>query len=276
MPARRPSWLAELLWVLATALVATLVTIVDLKLWDASLHIPIAGAFNDATFFLASVKDVVEHGWFTHNPDLGAPLGQSSLDFAASFGDTFHYAIIRLIALFFGDPVVVFNLFYLLCFPLTAVTAYLVARDLGSARVPALVVGVLFTFLPYHLLRQQNHLFLAAYYAVPLGVWLVVSLAEGRTLVGRAAGRRRTIIALAACVVVASASNYYAVFAMLTLLGVVSIAALALRSRAILVQGALVLAAIAIPFGLIHAPPVIYASEHGRNAAIAERSPAES
>ena len=275
MLARRPPWLPELLWVLATALAATAVTIVDLKLWDASMRIPISGAFNDATFFLASVKDVVEHGWFTHNPDLAAPFGQSNLDFAASFGDTGHYAIIRVIALFVHDPVVVFNGFYLLCFPLTAVTAFLVVRDLGAARMPALVAGVLFAFLPYHLLRHQNHLFLAAYYSVPLGVWLVVALAEGRTLIDRH-DRRRTAITLLACVVVASASNYYAVFAVLALLLVVPVAALAQRSRAMLVQGVHVLAAIGLVFGACHAPPVIYAAEHGRNTEIAERSPAES
>ncbi len=239
------------------------------------MHVPISGAFNDATFFLASVKDVVEHGWFTHNPDLAAPLGQSNLDFAASFGDTGHYALIRVIAVFLHDPVVVFNAFYLLCFPLTAVTAYLVLRDLGSARMPALVMGVLFAFLPYHLLRHQNHLFLAAYYAVPLGVWLTVALAEGRTLIDRH-DKRRTAITLLACVVVASASNYYAVFAVLALLLVVPVAALAQRSRQMAVQGALVLAAIGIVFALCHAPPVIYAAEHGRNDAIAERSPQES
>ena len=275
MLARRPSWLPELLWVLGTALTVTLVAIIDLKLWDASLHVPLEAPINDTNFFLASVKGVVEHGWFTHNPNLGAPFGQSNLDFAADFGDTGHYVLVRLIALVVGDPIAVFNLFFLVCFPLTAVTAFLVLRDLGAARLPALVAAVLFAFLPYHLLRGENHLFLAAYYAVPIGVWLVVSLAEGRTLVARAAPRR-TAITLLACVVVASASNYYAVFAVLALLFVVPIAALARRSWATVAQAALVLAVIAVVFGLCHAPPVLYAAEHGRNTAIAERQPQES
>jgi phosphoglycerol transferase len=275
MLARRPSWLGELLWVLGTALTATLVTIIDLKLWDASMSVPISGAFNDATFFLSAVKGVVEHGWFWHNPDLAAPFGQTNFDFAADFGDSGHYAVIRVLAVFLHNPVVAFNAFYLLCFPLTAVTAYLVLRDLGSARLVALVMGVLFAFLPYHLLRHQNHLFLAAYYAVPLGVWLVVALAEGRTLLDRR-DKRRTAITLLVCAVVASASNYYAVFAMIALLLVVPVAALAQRSRPMAVQGLLVLVAIGIVFGLCHAPPVIYASEHGRDTAIAERQPVES
>ncbi|HUR85587.1 MAG TPA: hypothetical protein VMY78_09595 [Solirubrobacteraceae bacterium] len=275
MLARRPPWLRELVWILATALAATLVTIVDLELWRASASVPISGAYNDTSFFLSTVKDVVEHGWFWNNPDLAAPFGQSNLDFAASFGDTGHYVIIRALAFVLGDPVVVFNAFYLLCFPLIAVMAYVVLRDLGAARLPALVVGVLFAFLPYHLFRHQNHLFLGAYYAVPLGVWLVVALAEGRTLLHRA-DRPRTLLTLAACVVVASASNYYAVFTMLVLVLVVGLAAPAWRSRAMAIQGVLVLAAIGFVFAVIHAPPVINAAEHGRDAAVAARSPGES
>ncbi len=275
MLARRSPWLRELVWILATALVATLVTIVDLELWRMSASVPISGALNDTSFFLSTVKDVVEHGWFWNNPDLAAPFGQSNLDFAASFGDTGHYVVIRALGVVLGDPVVVFNAFYLLCFPLAAVTAYVVLRDLGSARLPALVAGVLFAFLPYHLFRHQNHLFLAAYYAVPLGVWLVIALAEGRTLLDRA-DRRRTAMTLAACVVVASASNYYAVFTMLALVLVVPLAALAWRSRAMAIQGALVLAAVGLVFALLHAPTVIHAAEHGRNPAVAVRSPGES
>ena len=141
MPASRPSWLRELLWVLGTALVATLVTVIDLKLWDASLSVPISGAFNDATFFLSAVKGVVEHGWFWHNPDLAAPFGQTNFDFAADFGDSGHYVVISALGLVISNPVVVFNAFYVLCFPLTAVTAYLVLRAPGSVRHDALGKG---------------------------------------------------------------------------------------------------------------------------------------
>jgi hypothetical protein len=275
MLARRPPWLPELLWVIGTALTTTLVLVVDLRLWHASLHVPIEPAINDTNYFLAAVKGVVQHGWFWHNPDLAAPFGQTNFDFAADFGDSGHYVIVRILALFLDDPIAVFNAFFLLCFPLTAVAAFLVMRDLGAARLPALVAAVLFAFLPYHLLRGENHIFLAAYYGVPLGIWLVVCLAEGRTLIGRGSWRR-TALVLLACAVVGSASNYYAVFAALALLFVVPLAALARRSWPMIVQGALVLAAIGVVFAACHAPPVLYAGKHGRNTAIAERQPQES
>lgn len=275
MPARRPPWLRELIWVLATALVATLVAAVDLELWRASAGVPLFGASGDTGFFLSAVKSVVEHGWFTYNPDLAAPFGQSNLDFATSFGDTAHYALVWLLALFSNDAVVVFNAFFLLGFPLVAVAAFGVLRNLGATRPVALVVAVLFALLPYHLLRNQAHLFLASYYAVPLAVWLVVALVEGRALVERGS-RRGTLTTLAACALVGAASNYYAIFALLALVVVIPIAALARRSKRLAIQGALVTAAVCASFALSHAPALVNIVENGPNDRVGQRHPRES
>jgi phosphoglycerol transferase len=172
--------------------------------------------------------------------------------------------------------VVVFNAFFLLCFPLIAVIAYLVLRDLGATRAPALVAAVLFAFLPYHLDRNQTHLFLTAYYGIPLAVWLVVTLAEGRRLLGRGAPRRRTLLVIGVCLLVGAASNYYAVFALLLLVTVVPVAALARRSPRIALQGAAVTALVAASFALSHSPAIVYAMTHGANDAVAKRQPEES
>ena len=272
----RPPWLPELAWAAATALVTMIVVVVDLKLWNMQGRVPIFPAGGDASYYLATVKDVVsDHGWFWHNSDLGAPFGQDNYDFAAPFGDTAHYVIVWLLGLVLGDAVLVFNAFFLLCFVLIAVIAYAVLRDLGAAPPAALVAGVLFAILPYHLLRNEAHLFLTAYYAVPLAVWLVVTVSEGRRLVDRAAPRR-TLLVVAVCLVVGSASNYYAVFALLVLLTVVPVAALARRSKAIALQGAAVTALVGASFLLSHAPAIIHPLVNGANDNVAQREPGES
>ena len=272
----RPATRTELLWGLATALLAALVAIVDLKLWKMDPRVPIFGSSGDIAYYLATVKDVVSnHGWFWHNSDLGAPFGQDSYDFAAPFGDTAHYVIVWVLGLVLGDAVLTFNAFFLLCFPLIAVLGYAVLRDLGAARMPALVAGLLFAFLPYHLIRNQQHLFLTAYYAIPVAIWLVVVVAEGRRLFDRAAPRR-TLLVIGACLLAGSASNYYGVFTMLVLLTVVPVAAIARRSRAIALQGAAVTALVAASFALSHAPAVIYPLLNGTNDAVATRQPGES
>ena len=166
-PRKQPR--AELLWVLATAAVAMLVAVVDLKLWKMHPRVPIFDPSGDGSYYMATIKGVLEHGWFWHNPDLGAPFGQANFDFPAPFGDLAHYLIVSVLGVVLGgDPVLVFNAFFLLCFALIAVVAYAVMRDLGAARLPALVCSVLFAFLPYHLLRNQSHLFLTSYYAIAL------------------------------------------------------------------------------------------------------------
>ena len=261
---------------IATALVATLVAIVDLKLWKMDADVPLFGADGDAGYYLATVKNVVEHGWFWHNPDLGAPFGQANYDFAAPFGDVAHYVIVVALDLVLGDPVAVFNAFFLVCFPLIAVVSYAVLRDLGAAPVAALVTGVLFAFLPYHLLRHQGHLFLTSYYAIPLGVWLVVTLAEGRTLLARGGSRRRLLAVVGACVVAGAASNYYAVFTLLLLACVVPLAALARGSWRVVRQGAAVAAIVAASFALCHSPAIIHPLLEGANENVGARAASES
>jgi len=270
---RRPP--AELLWILATAFVATVVAVVDLKLWRMDPHVPIFDPAGDGNYYLATIKDVVEHGWFWHNPDLGAPVGQANYDFPAPFGDFAHYLIVSVLAVVLDDHVLVFNAFFLLCFPLIAVVAYAVMRDLGAARLPALVCGVLFTFLPYHLLRNQSHLFLTSYYAIPLGVWLAMTIAEGRTLIDRAA-RRRTLLVVGVCLVAGAASNYYAIFTLCVLVFVVPVAAIARRSRRVALQGAAVIALVGASFLLCHSPAIVYPMTHGANDSVAQRGPGES
>lgn len=259
---------------MATAFVATVVAIFDLKLWRMDPDVPLFDVAGDSSYYLTTIKGVLENGWFLHNPDLGAPFGQDNHDFAV--GDVAHYVLVWLLGLVLGDPVVVFNAFFLLCFPLIAVVAYAVVRDLGAARAPALVAGVLFAFLPYHMIRGQQHLFLTSYYEIPLAVWLVAMLAEGRSLIHRAAPRGRTLLVVGACLVVGAGASYYAIFALLVLLTVVPIAAVARRSRAIALQGAAVTALVAASFALANAPALVYSIEHGTNDAVAVRQPGES
>ncbi|MCA1568898.1 MAG: hypothetical protein LC798_00985 [Chloroflexi bacterium] len=274
-PRSRPFWIGpELAWVLATAFVATVVAIVDLKLWRMDADVPLFDVAGDSSYYLASIKGVLENGWFLHNPDIGAPFGQSNHDFA--IGDVAHYVLVWLLGLVLGDPVVVFNAFFLLCFPLIAVVAYAVLRDLGAMRAPALVASVLFAFLPYHMIRGPQHLFLTSYWEIPLAVWLVVIVAEGRSLIRRAAPRGRTLLIIAACVLVGAGSSYYAIFALLVLLTVVPTAAIARRSRAIALQGAAITALVAASFALANAPAIVYPMVHGANDSVAVRQPGDS
>ena len=85
---------------------------------------------------------------------------------------------------------------------------------------------MLFALLPYHFLRGQDHLFLAAYWAVPLGCFLVLSVLADAPLVTPLRSRRTLAIVAACVVIVGSAAVYYAAFT-LVLLAVAAVLAAA-------------------------------------------------
>src|SRR5438270_4621835 len=206
---------AELAWGAATVAVTCVLTFLALHLWDASLRIPFAynGDANQNQMF---VKGVLEHGWYQHNPNLGAPFGQTLYDFPVLSGDNLQIVLMKLIGIFSSDSALVMNLFFLLTFPLTAAIAFGVCRALGLSSPAACAVGVLFALLPYHFIRGEEHVFIAAYYAVPLSVYFAVVALRGEPLPLR--GRRAVVLMIVACVVIGSAHVYYAAFGIALLL----------------------------------------------------------
>ena len=94
-----------------------------LHLWDADLGIPFAGA-GDALFFQMLVKDTLDHGWLLTNPDLGWPLGQQLYDYPVAGADGLHVVAIKVLGLFSSNPAWVLNAYFLLSFPLVAISAF--------------------------------------------------------------------------------------------------------------------------------------------------------
>ena len=71
------------------------------------------------------------------------------------------------------------------------------------------MIAVLYALTPYHFMRGEVHLFLAAYYVVPIGAYLALSVLDGRARIGLATA------GLAALMAVASGSFYYSAFTVL-------------------------------------------------------------
>src|SRR5437879_7632677 len=123
------------------------------------------------------IKGMVENGWYLHNPAVGAPTGLDMYDFPMA--ELLHFGILKLLACFTSDVALIHNLYYLLGFPLAMLTSLLVLRYFQVSFLPALVVSLLFAFLPYHFLRLL-HLFLASYYLIPLLVMVILWIYMGR------------------------------------------------------------------------------------------------
>ncbi|MDC7123255.1 hypothetical protein OMK64_17130 [Cellulomonas fimi] len=253
-----------------------------LRLWAADLHVPFT-YWGDAVAVSAHVKTVLETGWYEYQPLLGAPAGQRYHDYPTA--DNAHLAIMRVLgALVGGDWAVTLNTYYVLGFPLAALTAMVFLRKVGVTRVLSVMAAVLFALAPYHLFRGEAHLWLASYYPVPLGLLLVLRVVRGEPLWGPRDGDgpawRRWLLGPAAAttgiaVLLGSAQSYYTAFT-LVLLGVAGVAAwVHRRSWRRLVGAAAAGVALVVVVVLNMLPDILWARQHGSNAAAFVRAAPE-
>lgn len=256
------------------AALSLLVLVWAMRLWNADLRVPFIFWF-DSLSFHALVKGTVENGWYLHNPRLGAPGGLDFHDYPMA--DSLHFVLIKLMALVWPDSAAVFNVYFVLTFPLATLSALFVFRHFGLAYVPALVGSQLFAFLPYHLLRNQSHLLLSAYYLIPLAVLIALWLWRGEEqAVGGAMhrwGKRRAIAAVVIALLVSSAGVYYAAFS--CFFWMVAGAAAGLRQRRLYPPAVACLLIVVVGLGGIanFVPSFRYHRRHGPNPAAVERDP---
>ncbi len=168
---------------LAIVVVATLVPLVVVfRLWDGGLGNPFT-YFGDSHFYGGVAQNIIQTGWYQHTDRLGAPTGQQMYDFPLG-GDNFWWLVMRVMALFTSDWALLVNLFYLLGFVLSAVSAFFALRWMGGHRVTSTAAAVLYAFAPYHFIRGTSHLVYASYAVVPIGVVLAVRVARPPPVVG--------------------------------------------------------------------------------------------
>lgn len=262
----------EILLYLVSAATAVLAATLSLRAWLMDLSKPIAYDA-DAVSNLAAVKAVLEHGWFLSNPLLGAPNGQEYYDYKVA--DTFHFFVIWLMRPFTSDAAVATNVYFLIGFPLIALTMTYFLRDAGVRRSMAGTLAVLFAIAPYHFLQGENHLWLASYYVVPLALAMIYRTIRRRPLWhGRGLlGVPTPVVTAVTVVLVATSNSYYTVFALLLFAAAALIASVRSRRALALVPPALTGVAIVAVYALNLLPDTIYTWQHGPNPEAVVRAP---
>ncbi|MGH7136713.1 MAG: hypothetical protein ACREHD_13305 [Pirellulales bacterium] len=236
------------------------------QLWRLDLSVPFV--YRDDSFLVQVwTKSIVDQGWYLNDPRLAAPFGAEMHDFPMA--DNLHFGLLKLLAYFDPRWAVVVNVYFLLTFPFVTLSSLFALRQLGIKGGPALVASLLYTFLPYHWIRGEGHLFLAAYYIVPLSILVAIWIYGSST-------RGKLLLSLLVCALQASAGIYYAFFA--CFLFVVAGAAACCRARS-LRPCRLVVALLAVTsLGVVAntAPSLAYALRHGGNHDVARRAVYES
>ena len=269
--ATRPRRAREVPWVVATVLVAFLVGAWSLRLWEWTPTDPFALGW-DHTQILSTLRDIHDHGWYWHNPDLGYPFGQDASFFPEL--NVLHVLVVKAIDLVVPGVYTAGGLYFVLSFPLTGLTGYLLARSQGLGRPAGFVLGVLLANAPGHA-ERFGHLYLAQYWVVPVALWLVLEVARGRALLSPRSGTvpwwrgARTLLTVAAVVVVGGSGVYYVAFTLVLL----AVAALGRRVAGVpadLLRGLGVMAGIV----LVIAVPLAAARVGMRSSLVTGRTPA--
>ena len=234
-----------------TALLSVAAMAQALKVWQWRPGDPV-DLSGDSASLLAGFKDMLDHGWYGSNPDLGAPFHQDASWFPHA--DHLHLFLTgKVIGLFSDNPFTVSAIYFFLGFPLAALSMYWLARQRHLGRLGSVVAGVLFSVVPGHQTMFQ-HLWLASYWVVPLGMWLVLRAALGEPLFRlkvdwRDPAQRRSALPLnlttAFCVLcIAIGGIYYSAFTLLLLAVTLLVRLVATRDPRSVARASLLLAAI--------------------------------
>jgi phosphoglycerol transferase len=265
---------------LGTIVLSLLILTWVMKLHQADWRVPFA-YHGDSLFYHLVVKGTLDHGWLLDNSSLGAPEGLNLRDVPTS-DHNFYFLLIKLLGFLTADYALVLNLFFVLSFPLTVICSLAVWRHFGLSWLPAILGSLLYTFLPFHFTRGQHHLFLSAYYVVPLTVLVVLWVCseklwrESKEQGWLRANLRdhKFIISLLICVLVASSGTYYAFFACFLLLVAGINVTLRRKDARGLLLPSLLIAVITVGLMANLLPSLIHIYQHG-SAPVVRRLPAE-
>lgn len=265
-----------------SGLLTLLLSVAFLHLWNVDLAIPFGG-HGDGNFWAATAKNFVESHHYYVNPRLGAPGQQALYDFPLPHST--QLVGWWLLGLFTRDYGLVLNLYFLLTFELAAWTALFALRKLGITTPVAIAGSVLFSFLPFHLLRGESHYFLSSLFVVPLVCLAALWVATGEPLFWFQPGlplpaRRRRVttagaISILTAILVAGDDPYNCFFACFLILLAGLLGRYRNGHRRALATAALLLSLQVTAFAVNLAPNFLYMARYGRNHQVASRRPHE-
>jgi len=250
-----------------------------LQLWRADIWIPFAYA-GDALAMSSWVKGLIDNPWWYYNSYLGMPFGQEHFDFPLT--STIDLLILKTFGFVFQDFAAALNIFYIITFPLTAITSLYVFRKLGVATPLGIFGSLLYTYIPYHFFRGLPHIFFSSYYLLPLVVLIMIWMYEDKPIIFNfnthsiELRNYYTLSSVVICGLLALYNIYYCFFACFFFLVVGVIKSIQRRSTLHLVTSLLLIGFVVSLLITSVFPVLLYQHEHGSNKEAAIRSPAES
>jgi phosphoglycerol transferase len=226
---------------------------------DLSVPFVYAG---DALFSEFFIKSIIDHGWYLTNPSVGAPFGTFMHDYPMS--DNFFMLLILLLSKITTSPAYIINIFYLFSYLLTSITAYAVFNYMKINPFFSISGAILYSFLPYHYMRGESHLFLSSYYIIPLVILVILWLWDEANI-----NKRKLIFSMIVSIIVACSGIYYAFFSAFFVFVTILIKILNrdFKNK----KSFLILGIIILTVGINLSPTLIYTFNEGHNPGAVQR-----
>ncbi|MEI0593350.1 hypothetical protein R4K52_01465 [Brachyspira pilosicoli] len=151
----------------------------SLKLYHYKLGLPILDERGDLPIMYMISSEVYNEGWFPVITDrLGYPFNSYFGTFPAFLFINTEVLLMKIISLFsFNSFIDIFNIAYILIFPISAIIAFYVIRNLKISAFVSMIGALSFAFLPF-IFQRIPHYYLAAIYFIPLTILLSIWLYE--------------------------------------------------------------------------------------------------
>ena len=253
-----------------------------LRIDKANIYVPFSYS-TDGILSNSFIKQIIDNKWIFHNDYLGAPFGQNMYDFPTS--DSLNFFIIKIISLFSHNYAFILNLFYLISYPLTAISCMYVFRKLNINYIVSIFGSLIYTFLPYHFMRGEAHLFLSSYYLIPLICLVIIWICVGHFRLFSYNFRTKKIeffiqkyelvFSVIVCSLVSSAGIYYAFFACFFLIIAGISSSINFKNIGNFITSTLLIIIISCGILINISPNIIFYHKNGINNESAKRSPAE-
>jgi hypothetical protein len=196
--------------------------------WNLSIPWSYPKPATDQVWQLMLSKTLLDNGWILNNHYLGAPAYAQWYANPAAQTSSLHSVLMLGLSLFIHDAVKVQQVYFLLNFPLIALTSFLACRLLGIAKTPSAVISILYPFVTYRF-NLQIYAYLPNYFAIPLALVAVYWALNGDYSDGvspgerlaralrRSLGGRKFWLGALFVTLVALSDGYYAFFTLLLL-----------------------------------------------------------
>lgn len=231
---------------------------------------------DDGLFVLVYVKLLLMGEWNLSSQNLAYPFGMNLCDFPGSdFGNR---AFFVFLSLFTKDPVVAFNLYAYLSFPITTCATFFVSKKIGLTKVNSFVLSSLFAFSTFSMQRliHFGHLVYMCNFVVPIFFYLGY-LIYNYDVEEKAdnVGWKKLILTVLLLILLSSFGVYYAYFGCLVMATSGILGSVRFCNWRNFLISMVACCAVFIGFLINMLPTVINSVQNGKNNEIAIRNAGE-